>query len=329
MSQPVRIGFIGTGGIAHSHLRKLASMEGASIAALCDVAEERVKQSAAQYGGAAYTDYRKMLNEAELDAVYVCLPPFIHGEPEIMAVERGLHLFVQKPVVMDIETGIQIAEAVQKAGVISCVGYQGRYSNVAAAARNFLSDKTIGLVACHRWGGVAGGPAHWWRMMDKSGGMLHEQATHQLDMLRYTAGGIAEVYKIDALRVNVDQENHTIPDAEVVTLQFASGAVGYISTSSALINGGGGSRTEFVIEGHMVLQLGWGEPRILPEGAAAIEIPNTPPLSIDEAFVKAIQTRDPSIIRSSYSDGLKSAAVTIAANQSAREHRPVRVPATP
>ena len=93
--------------------------------------------------------------------------------------------------------------------------------------------------------------------MEKSGGMLHEQATHQLDMIRYIAGEIVEVYKIDAMQINVDQENHTIPDAEVVTLQFESGAVGYISTSSALINGGGGTRTDFIVEGHYTVQLAW------------------------------------------------------------------------
>ncbi len=329
MNNLVKIGFVGTGGMANSHLSKLATLENVSIAALCDIAEERVQAAVEQYGGVAYTDYRKMFDEADLDAAYFCLPPFAHSDAEIYAAERGLHLFVEKPVVLDIETGIKIAEAIQKAGVISCVGYQSRYGNVATAARDFLKDKTIGMVACHRWGGIAGGPSHWWRVMEKSGGMLHEQATHQLDLIRYTAGEIAEVYKIDAMKVNVDEENHTIPDAEVVTLQFESGAVGYISTSSALTQGGGGSRTEYIIEGHIILQLDRGAPRIIPEGAATIEVPDTPTLSIDEAFIQAIQTADASIIRSSYSDGLKSAAVSIAANQSAREHRPIRVPSTP
>ena len=105
---------------------------------------------------------------------------------------------------LEFETGIQIAGAIQPAGVISCVGYQLRYSNVATASHNFLKDKTVGLVACHRWGGIAGGPSHWWRMMKKSGGMLHEQATHQLDLMRYPAGEIVEVYKIDAMKINVD-----------------------------------------------------------------------------------------------------------------------------
>ena len=326
MSQPVKVGFVGTGGIANSHLRNLVEMENVRIAALCDIDESRVNAAVENYGGQAYTDYRKMFDGADLDAVYFCLPPFAHSDAEIIAVERGFHLLVQKPVVLELETGIRIAEAIEKSGVISCVGYQGRYNNVATAARDFLKDKTVGMVACHRWGGIAGGPSHWWRVMEKSGGMLHEQATHQLDMIRYTAGEIVEVYKIDAMKINIDQENHTIPDAEVVTLQFESGAVGYISTSSALINGGGGSRTDFIVQGHYTLQLSGDDVRVIPEGAATVEVPDREPQSIDEAFIQAIQTGDRSLIRSSYADGLKSAAVSIAANQSSREHRPVRVP---
>ena len=327
-SKTVKVGFVGVGGIANGHLRRLSELEAVEITALCDIAEERVHAAVEAHGGQGYTDYRVMLDEAALDAVYFCLPPFAHSDGEIIAAERGCHIFVQKPVVMDIETGVKIAEAIQRAGVISCVGYQLRYSNAPTAARDFLSGKTISMVACHRWGGIAGGPSHWWRVMDKSGGMLHEQATHQLDLIRYTAGEIAEVYKIDALKVNADEENHTIPDAEVVTLQLESGAVGYITTSSALTQGGGSTRTDYIIEGHLILQIDCGL-RVLPEGAATVEVPDTPTPSIDETFIEAIQTGDASMIRSSYSDGLKSAAVTIAANQSAESHRPVRVPQTP
>ena len=326
MSQLVKVGFVGTGGIANGHLRNLTEMENVRIAALCDVDQARVNAAVETYGGQSYTDYREMFDGAELDAVYFCLPPFAHSDAEIIAAERGIHLFVQKPVVLELDTGMRILEAVEQSGVISCVGYQGRYMNVANAVREFLEDKAIGLIACHRWGGVPGGPSHWWCVMDKSGGMLHEQATHQLDMIRYIAGEIVEVYKIDAMKVNVDQENHTIPDAEVVTLQFESGTVGYISTSSALINGGGGTRTDFIVQGHYTLQLAWGEVRIVPEEAATIEVPDEQPLSIDAAFIQAIQTGDRSLIRSSYADGLKSAAVSIAANQSSCEGRPVRVP---
>lgn len=327
MSKTVSIGFVGTGGIANHHLNQLAKIDGVEIVALCDVAPERANATAEKFGGRAYTDYRVMIEREDLDAMYVCIPPFAHSDAEILAAEKGFHIFVEKPVVLDLETGIKISEAIKKGGVISSVGYGSRYSNAADAARAFLADKTIGMVACERWGGIPGGPEHWWRVMDKSGGMLHEMATHQVDLIRFLAGDIVEVYKKDALRVNIDQENFTVPDAEIVTMVFENGAVGYITTSCAFTKGGGSGRLDFILEGHIMLRYSGGL-EIIPEGAATIEVGEKPMPSIDEAFIQAIQTGDASIVRSPYHDGLKSAAVSIAANQSAKEGRPVKVPAT-
>ena len=67
MSHPVKIGFVGTGGIANSHLRNLAEMENVGIAALCDIDESRANAAVETYGGRAYTDYRKMFDEMDLE----------------------------------------------------------------------------------------------------------------------------------------------------------------------------------------------------------------------------------------------------------------------
>ena len=178
-----------------------------------------------------------MLDSVETDACYFSLPPFAHTGAETEAASRGIHIFVEKPVCMDMETGLATKEVLDKTGAISGVGYQTRYNRHLNAVREFVKDKTIGMAVTERWGGIAGGPSHWWRVMEKSGGMLHEQATHQLDMLRFCAGDVSEVFALHAHRINNAQENHDIPDAEVVTLQFMSGAVGYITTTSALIKG--------------------------------------------------------------------------------------------
>jgi predicted dehydrogenase len=315
---------VGTGGIANHHLGRLAEIDGAEIVALCDVVEERVQEATAKWGGKAYTDYRALIEREELDGLYVCVPPFAHQDAEILAAQKGVHLFVEKPVVLDLELGLRIKEAVEKAGIITSAGYGMRYSAAADAVHAFLADKRVGLVACDRWGGIPGGPTHWWRVMEKSGGQLHEMATHQLDMIRYLAGEITEVYKKEGRVVNAQVENCTVPDAEVVALQFAGGGIGYISTSCALINGGYQGRLEMIVEGHLLLKYG-REIQVIPEGSAQIEVSSQPVPSIDEAFVQAIRTGDRSLIRSPYGDALKSAAVTIAANRSAREGRPIEV----
>jgi len=322
----LKAGFIGTGGISGKHLRAMAEMEDkVEISALCDTREEAARARAEEFGGKVYTDYKKMLDDEDLDIVFICVPPDSHGDMEVLAAQKGLHILVEKPVDLYLENAIRANEAIKKAGVVTCVGYTAGYSNVDQAVRKFLADKTIGMVAAERWGGVAGDENHWWRVMERSGGMLHEQATHQLNTVRYFAGDVVEVYKKDALRVNTDLANHTIPDCEIVTMLFKSGAVGYITTTSALIKGGGSGRMDIILEGHIRLQLGRGGVTVLPEGAATIEVEDKPTLNLDQAFIEAILTGDRSLVRNNYEDGLKTTAITLAANESAKTSKPVKV----
>lgn len=325
MANTVRLGFVGTGGIANHHLKGLAEIEGVELVALCDVVEDRVREATSKWGGKPYTDYGAMIETERLDGLYVCIPPFAHSDAEILAARKGIHLFVEKPVVLDLDLGKRIRDEVEKAGIITSVGYGMRYSAAADAARAYLAGKKVGMVACDRWGGVPGGPTHWWRVMDKSGGQLHEMATHQLDMIRFLTGEITEVYKKEGRVINAELENFTVPDVEVVTLQFAGGGVGYISTSCALVKGGHHGRLDIILEDHVMLRYG-RELQVFPDGAAPIAISPAPVPSIDEAFVQAIRSGDRSVVRSPYGDALRSAAVSLAANQSAREGRPVAVP---
>ena len=315
---------MGTGGIAtEAHLPALKQIEGVEIVALCDASEERAKAACEKFGGRAYTDHRKMLDQVEMDALFVCLPPDAHTDAELIAAARGIHLFVEKPVVLDMPKGLAIAEAIKKAGVISSVGYQMRYLPEPQWARSFLSDKPISLVAGSRWGRIPRGPDHWLRVMARSGGMFHENATHNMDLMRYLAGDVARVQARYSLNVLKDVENLTVPDAQVVLLEFSSGASGYFSTSCALTKGGGWSSVD-VIARDVMLRIGYGSIAVVPEGAVPVELPPQG-MNIQQAFIHAIRTGDRSVIRSDYLDALKTTEVTLGANQSAKTGEPVKM----
>ncbi len=221
--------------------------------------------------------------------------------------------------------GRAIAAAVAKANVISCVGYQMRYLPHVAWARSFLQGKAISLVAGNRWGGIPGGPDHWWRVMERSGGMLHEMATHNLDLMRCLVGDVVRVSARYASHVLSDVPNLTVPDSQVVLLEFANGANGYFSTSCALTKAGGWSSVD-IIARDVMLRIGFGEVAVIPEGAVEVNLP-PPGMTIQQAFIHAIRTGDRSVIRSDYHDALKTAAVTLAANQSAKTGKPVTLSA--
>jgi len=156
----VRVGFVGTGGIAQTHLDALSRIEGVQLVAFCDVEASRAESAAARFGGRAYTDYAPMLREEPLDALYVCVPPYAHGEVELLAAERGIHLFVEKPVARTLECAREVESAIQKAGVLSAVGYHFRYYEATQRARERLQGLPIGMVIGY-WHGGMGCQSGW------------------------------------------------------------------------------------------------------------------------------------------------------------------------
>ena len=99
----VKIGFIGTGGIANAHLNSLARMEDVEITALCDVVKEKAEAAGRKFGGKVYLDYRRMLDKEKLDALYICVPPFAHQDQELIACQKKIPFFVEKPVTLSLE----------------------------------------------------------------------------------------------------------------------------------------------------------------------------------------------------------------------------------
>lgn len=74
----IKVGFVGVGGIASLHLKNISENEHAHVTAVCDIVEEQARQNGVKYGANAYTDVDKMLEKEELDALFVCVPPFAH-----------------------------------------------------------------------------------------------------------------------------------------------------------------------------------------------------------------------------------------------------------
>lgn len=340
----VRIGFAGTGGIAGAHLIDLVRIADADVVALYDVDRERCElamrrvngqqEQAVRPGGSEprklqakiYTDYKVMLNEAGLNALYICVPPFVHGELEFAAIDAGVALFVEKPVALSIDLARQVAEGIKKKGLVSSSGYQTRYSEAADKARELLANKTASMALGFYLGGLPGTP--WWRVQAQSGGQLVEQATHTVDLLRWLVGDVSRVYSAGALRALKDVPNFDIFDVATTTLHFTSGAIGNVSNTS-ILGSGTASRVPsgvHVLAQDLHLEV-WGT-NLKVSTAGKVEeyrwTTNTM-MTEDQAFVEAVARRDPARLRSPYADAAKTLAVTLAAEESARSGQPVDV----
>lgn len=321
MSDKVRIGCIGCGGNAKGHMRGLMNVEDARLVAVCDLVKELAEGSAAEFKAKPYTDMNEMLDKEELDAVYISIAVHAHGAPELAAIERGLPFLVEKPVARTMETARKIEKAVAKKGIHTAVGYQLRYTHGANLAREILKGKTIGMAVAKYWCGTGRGNK-WTQQFEKSGGQILEQATHTIDMLRYLVGEIEEVYNVAANRVlgNID-----CPDVNSLTLKFANGAIGSMSTCWHLDpKDWSNANVVDVLFDANTLHFAGGKISVTP-AIEGVDLEPKPTPTIDAAFVKAVKTNDFSGIKSSYADAVKTMAVSIAAIQSAQTGRAVEL----
>jgi myo-inositol 2-dehydrogenase / D-chiro-inositol 1-dehydrogenase len=318
----LRIGFIGSGGIARHHMKTLADLAEGRMVAFADVAEERARGAATEYSGTAYTDFRQMLDREQLDAVWICLPPFAHPEAELEAAQRRLPFFLEKPIATNMETARQVSRAVTEAGLTTAVGYHWRWYDTTDRARELLSTRTVGMALGYWMGGMPG--VGWWRRLDGSGGQFVEQTTHIVDLARYLCGEVTEVYAAFATQALQDVPDFSVWDVGTVTLKFASGAVGQIA-NTCLLNQGY-TVALHVVTPDLILEHS-GSLRVLRGGKAETIRPAVNPTELeDRTFLQAVQSGDASAIRSPYDDALKTLAVTLAANESAQTGRAVPVP---
>lgn len=316
----VRVGFVGAGGIAGAHLEALNKNEKVRLTAVCDVVAASAQKAADQYGMQAYGDFDTMLDKEKLDVLFVCVPPFAHGDIEEKACAQGIHLFVEKPLGLDMDVIRKKAKIIRDAGIMSSSGYVLRYFDTALRAREYLQNKTIGLVRAHYMTSFV--PTPWWRDMAKSGGQLVEQTTHTVDMVRFLAGDIGKVYSQMALRVMGDIENLNIPDVGTLSVVFESGAIGHVDTC-------------FIQPDHRVsVEVQGRDFRVVLDGSTLTitEKDRTDTyksetadvmFAQDSAFIDAVLTGDRSLIRAPYDDALRTVEVTLAANKSAESGSPV------
>jgi len=317
----VKVAFVGCGGIQKVHATNLARNPDVTIVGHCDVDRDRAEESASRFGGEVFTDFNALFDKTKPHAAFIAVPPYAHGGMEEAAAERGIHLFIEKPVALTKETAQRIAAAVRRAKIICSVGYCFRYYETAIIARKELKGRAIALATGHWRGGMAAAP--WWRQMDKSGGQVHEQSTHIFDLLRYLCGEIGEVHAVGSTGCMNKVEGYDIHDSSVVSLRFKNGATGAVFSSC--VNGNTTDAGLEVVCPDMELALNDGTLTLREDGKTTRIDSKTDPFEEEaRVFIEAVKTQKRNKIRSTYNDAMKSLLVTLAANESMRSGMPVK-----
>ncbi|MDD2214292.1 MAG: Gfo/Idh/MocA family oxidoreductase [Oscillospiraceae bacterium] len=330
-----KIGIIGTGGITEAHLEALTGLPEVQICAIAGRNQSRAAKLAATYLPQQlihfYESYESMLLKERLDAVFVTLTPQLHGDMEVALAQSVPAVFIEKPMANRLEPALQARAAFKKAGTIVATGYMMRWQPGVPAAEASLREAAevpVTLNGC--WINPMPGVS-WWRRQALSGGQFVEQCTHIVDTAMALAGPITEVYAMAARGFVQDVPDYDIDDALAVTVRTGSGGVGTFLTGCYQAPGQTGRvGLDLSSATRQFSFSGWSADLWLREGdQPARQIAGLGREAVfrleDEAFLQAAATGDPSGLRSDYDSGLQTLAVTLAAVQSARENRPVRL----
>jgi len=319
----VRVAFVGCGAMMEEHCKHLSALPNIKFGGFCDTEIARAKTAADRFGGEPFNDFVQMYDKVKPRAVYVCVPPYAHGAIEEAAAERGIHLFIEKPVALERAAACRIGAAVAKAKIVACVGYCYRYHETVAMARRLLKGKAISLAAGYWNGGLPGAP--WWRRVEQSGGQIIEQSTHVFDLLRHLCGEVAEVHAFASRGCMTKVENYSVDDSSVVSLRMKNGATASI-TSTCVLNHDGRMGLEIMTpEATLAFQGDSGTLKVI-EKEKTTEYNSCTNMYQEEnlAFIDAVRNDKRSRIKSSYTDALKTFMVTCAANESIQSGLPVK-----
>jgi predicted dehydrogenase len=246
--KPIKVGFIGTGGIAQAHLRGIAGEEAIEVVAAADIVRANAEKTAERWGiPHVYEDYREMLEREDIEAVNVCTYNQAHCEPTVAALEAGKHVLVEKPMAATLEDAAAMAKAAHESDKIMMVALKTRYRPSRIAAKQIVDSGALGdiyyaeAVACRR----AGIPGRSFVKKDKAGiGTVADIGVYALDEVLHlmghpkpvTVSGIANnllgtTHEPPSGSWKWDPEELEVEDFGVASVRFENGAYLTFKTS--------------------------------------------------------------------------------------------------
>lgn len=322
--EKVRVALIGCGGRSGAHQASFEKMDYVEVVAVADPVESRRNAAAKRFGCTRiYKDHTELYdNESAdtIDAVVIAIEPTAHTDTELRAIEMGIPFLVEKPVHMEYEKAVEIEKKVREKNLITCVGFQDRYLDLMEIVKDELSKHKPGGLVYGAWVGGIPGP-WWWQKKSTCGGQLVEQNIHLVDGLRWLYGEPLSVYATCSRGIvepGVDaQEIYDMDDHSTVVYRFKNNVTATL-VSACYSHDIRPRCGLYITLQDVVLDYRLRNNLIISKGDGEVDIPRKVDQTflLDEAFIKAVMTGDRSLIRSDYSDSLKTHKIAFAANES-------------
>ena len=228
-----RVALVGCGRIAQNHFDSVKQIDGLSFTAVCDIVESRAKNAGELLGVPWFTDYERMLREAECDVVVIATPSGLHPQHGILAAQAGKHVISEKPMAITLASADALVHACDDAKVQLFVVKQNRLNPPIQLLRKAIEKGRFGRIylanTTVRWARPQEyyDQAKWRGTWEFDGGAFMNQASHYVDLMQWLCGPVESVVaKTATMARRIEAE-----DTGVAVLKFRSGALGTIEVT--------------------------------------------------------------------------------------------------
>ncbi|WEV68799.1 Gfo/Idh/MocA family oxidoreductase [Bifidobacterium sp. ESL0775] len=233
----LRTAIVGCGKVTDFHAQAFMKLENSEFAAVCSRNIDKAREYAAKYGVHAYDDVAEMVEKEHIDVVSICTPHPAHAKPAIAAMEAGANVLIEKPMASSLEDCDAILATSEKTHKQVGVICQRRFYRPCMRMKQAIDDGKIGkpvlgAVRMLGWRDKAYYDSDDWRGTwdGEGGGVLVNQAPHQLDLLLWYMGEVDEVYGVWR---NLNHPYIEVEDTAVAVVKFKNGGLGNIVVSNS------------------------------------------------------------------------------------------------
>ena len=218
MDKIYKVGIVGCGRIFPMHACSIQSIPQCKLTAVCDIKPQRAEMRAEEFSCRAYTDYREMIENEQLDVLHICTPHYLHPVMAIYALEHGVCVMTEKPMSIAYADTVAMVEAARRSGKILGVIFQNRYNPGSVLAKQAMESGRLGKVLGAKLN------VTWMRTDDyyarsdwkgtwnkEGGGVLIDQAIHTVDLLCWIMNE-----SVDFVDVSIANRMHHVIEVEDV-----------------------------------------------------------------------------------------------------------------
>ena len=196
----LKFALIGTGGIAQTYAQAFQTSDCCKLVAVADVNEDSAKAFAEPFGAKAFSDYKTLAENSEIDAVIISTPPDSHPEIAMFFMRKGVNVLCEKPLCLSVAEARAMIETAEKSEVVFTMATKFRYCEDVVKAKAILASGVLGEVVQfeNAFTAKVDMSKRWNSQREISGGgVLMDNGTHSVDIIRYFLGAITDVLALE------------------------------------------------------------------------------------------------------------------------------------